>query len=73
MLNDQGYELTPKANFPETDVDAARNMAISNGIVLLLLDGLFSGDDLPEPTRILWEAAVGLNAAAEAYYERRCS
>jgi len=68
-MSDYGsYQLTDKANFPETDSVAIAELAAALGVVMDFLDGLIRmANDDPEIIN-LWEVARGLQAASELYF-----
>lgn len=62
------FQLTDKANFPNSDVEAAKNVCAALGIVIDFMDNFVrAANDHPDAIN-LWEVARGLQAAAEVYY-----
>lgn len=62
------FQLTDRANFPNSDVEAAKNVCAALGIVIDFMDNIvrMSNDD-PDVLN-LWGVARGLQAASEVYY-----
>lgn len=62
------YRLSEKANFPESDGDAIRQVAEAQAIFMEFLDKFVRLANAENPEAIeLWEIAKGLNAAVEVY------
>ena len=66
---DEGYVLTEKANFPESDAEALAELAVAVGLVMDFMDGFvrLANEENPE-TMNLWEVGRGLQAASELYF-----
>lgn len=66
---DEGYVLTEKANFPESDAEALAELAVAVGLVMDFMDGFVRLAN-EENTEImnLWEVGRGLQAASELYF-----
>jgi isochorismate hydrolase len=69
---DEGYVLTEKANFPESDATAMAELAVAVGLVMDFMDGFVRMANEREPeTMNLWEVGRGLQAASELYFIQR--
>lgn len=64
----QEYLLTDKWNFPKSDTQAIRQLAVVQGTIMDYLEDFvrLANEDNPESIR-LWELARGMNAAVEVY------
>jgi hypothetical protein len=62
------WQLTEKALFPENDVEAAKNVCASLGIVIEFMDKMVKQVNRDPEVLELWEIGKGLQAAAEIYY-----
>jgi len=65
------FQLTDRAMFPDTDLEAAKNVCASVGILFDFIDNIVrTVNDDPEVLQ-LWDIGRGLQGAAEMYYAKR--
>jgi hypothetical protein len=62
------WQLTEKALFPESDIEAAKNVCASLGVVIDFMDKMVKQVNRDPEVLELWEIGKGLQAAAEIYY-----
>jgi hypothetical protein len=62
------WQLTEKALFPESDIEAAKNVCASLGVVIDFMDKMVKQVNRDPEVLELWEIGKGLQAAAEVYY-----
>lgn len=62
------WSLTEKAIFPDSDVEAAKNVCAALGVVIDFVDGMVRAANTDPDVINLWEIARGLQASAEIYY-----
>lgn len=64
------YVLTDKANFPKTDTEAIKQLAVVQSHIMHYLDGFVKQANAETPEALqLWELLKGMNAAVEVYSE----
>jgi len=62
------WKLTEKAVFPENDIEAAKNVCASLGVVIDFMDNMVRQANQDPDVLNLWDVARGLQASAEVYY-----